>query len=49
MIDDELSNESHPPGLRYTSIWNSAMLQTADVGVAMTAGMRKTRPRFEKL
>ena len=37
------------PGLRYTSIWNSAMLQTADIDTAMTAGIRKTKPRFEKL
>ncbi|SLM36268.1 enoyl-hydratase isomerase family protein [Lasallia pustulata] len=36
-------------GLRYTSIWNSAMIQTNDVSWAKTAGMKKTTPRFEKL
>ena len=41
--------KSHRLGLRYTSIWNSAMLQTADVATAMKAGIRKTTPRFEKL
>lgn len=36
-------------GLRYTSVWNSAMLQSRDVTNAMTAGMQKKPPRFEKL
>ncbi|KAL9104834.1 MAG: hypothetical protein Q9163_000282 [Psora crenata] len=36
-------------GLRYTAIWNSAMLQTEDVGEAMSAGMAKRRPRYSKL
>ena len=36
-------------GLRYTAVWNSAMLQTRDVGEAMGAGMQKRRARFEKL
>ncbi len=36
-------------GLRYTSVWNSAMLQGGDTGEAMVAGMEKRKPRFEKL
>ncbi|MCJ1468350.1 hypothetical protein MMC07_006978 [Pseudocyphellaria aurata] len=36
-------------GLRYTGVWNSAMLQSRDVATAMTAGMQKKTPRFEKL
>jgi delta(3,5)-delta(2,4)-dienoyl-CoA isomerase len=35
--------------LRYTSVWNSAMLQTADVENAMAASIRRAKPRFEKL
>ncbi|KAK0720578.1 enoyl CoA hydratase-like protein [Lasiosphaeris hirsuta] len=35
--------------LRYTSVWNSAALQAADFQVAMLSGMKKTKPRFEKL
>ena len=49
MDDCMLTNPFHHPGLRYTSIWNSAMLQTADLGTAITAGLRKAKPRFEKL
>ncbi|MCJ1307729.1 hypothetical protein MMC25_001377 [Agyrium rufum] len=36
-------------GLRYTSVWNSAALQTSDVGNAMQAGTKKSRATFEKL
>ncbi|KAL8858992.1 MAG: hypothetical protein Q9178_004473 [Gyalolechia marmorata] len=36
-------------GLRYTAVWNSAMLQTEDVGRAMRAGVGRKKPRFEKL
>ena len=36
-------------GLRYTGVWNSAALQTADVPIAMAAGMKKRIPTFEKL
>ncbi|KAI0389503.1 enoyl CoA hydratase-like protein [Xylariaceae sp. FL0594] len=35
--------------LRYTAVWNSAMLQSDDVAAAMLSGMKKTKPRFEKL
>ncbi|KAI9806720.1 MAG: hypothetical protein M1825_006177 [Sarcosagium campestre] len=36
-------------GLRYTAVWNAAMLQTDDVQEAMQAGLLKKTPRFEKL
>lgn len=36
-------------GLRYTSVWNSAMLQTADLKAAFKSGLEKTKPRFAKL
>ncbi|KAL8799009.1 MAG: hypothetical protein Q9182_006221 [Xanthomendoza sp. 2 TL-2023] len=37
-------------GLRYTAVWNAAMLQTEDVGRAMREkGGRRRRVRFEKL
>ncbi|KAI9684376.1 MAG: hypothetical protein M1829_002186 [Trizodia sp. TS-e1964] len=37
-------------GLRYTGVWNSAMLQTNDVPLAMKSGLRNgVSPRFEKL
>jgi delta(3,5)-delta(2,4)-dienoyl-CoA isomerase len=35
--------------LRYTGVWNSAMLQTSDVQRAMLSGIKKTKPTFEKL
>ncbi|RWA12669.1 hypothetical protein EKO27_g2437 [Xylaria grammica] len=35
--------------LRYTAVWNSAMLQSNDVVAAMLSGIKKTKPRFEKL
>ncbi|KAE8354721.1 ClpP/crotonase-like domain-containing protein [Aspergillus coremiiformis] len=36
-------------GLRYTSVWNSAALQTADVSAALLSGIQKRKPTFEKL
>lgn len=36
-------------GLRYTAVWNAAMLQTGDVARAMGAGMRRGKATFEKL
>ncbi|KAI1421533.1 enoyl CoA hydratase-like protein [Xylaria sp. FL1777] len=36
-------------GLRYTAVWNSAMLQSKDVSAAMLSGIKRTKPRFEKL
>ncbi|KAH7399953.1 ClpP/crotonase-like domain-containing protein [Cadophora sp. MPI-SDFR-AT-0126] len=35
--------------LRYTGVWNSAAIQTEDVTRAMLSGIKKTKPRFEKL
>ncbi|KAF3761058.1 ClpP/crotonase [Cryphonectria parasitica EP155] len=35
--------------LRYTSIWNSAMLQSDDVSAALLSGIQKRKPTFEKL
>ncbi|KAE8381478.1 ClpP/crotonase-like domain-containing protein [Aspergillus bertholletiae] len=36
-------------GLRYTSVWNSAALQTNDVKAALLSGIQKRKPTFEKL
>lgn len=36
-------------GLRYTSAWNQGMLQTNDIKSALMSGIKKTKPRFEKL
>ena len=36
-------------GLRYTAVWNSAMIQTDDVPRAMQGGAKKRKPTFEKL
>ena len=36
-------------GLRYTSVWNSAALQSGDVMEAVKAGMEKRKARFAKL
>jgi delta(3,5)-delta(2,4)-dienoyl-CoA isomerase len=36
-------------GLRYTAVWNSAMLQTNDVSAALLSGLKKRIPTFEKL
>ncbi|KAB8223928.1 ClpP/crotonase-like domain-containing protein [Aspergillus novoparasiticus] len=36
-------------GLRYTSVWNSAALQTKDVSAALLSGIQKRKPTFEKL
>ncbi|KAI1454476.1 ClpP/crotonase [Annulohypoxylon moriforme] len=35
--------------LRYTSIWNQAMLQADDFKSALLSGLKKSKPRFEKL
>lgn len=49
----ELLNHArdHPvaDSLRYTGVWNSAAIQTTDVERAMLSGLKKTKPRFEKL
>lgn len=42
-------NRSVEDGLRYTSVWNSAALQSDDVKAAMTAGMKRQKPNFSKL
>ncbi|PYH98061.1 ClpP/crotonase [Aspergillus ellipticus CBS 707.79] len=36
-------------GLRYTTVWNSAMVQTKDVQAALLSGIEKRKPTFEKL
>lgn len=36
-------------GLRYTGIWNAAMVQTEDVKRAMLSGLQRRKPTFEKL
>ena len=36
-------------GLRYTSVWNSAMLQTQDMQATAMATIQKQKPRFAKL
>jgi Delta3,5-Delta2,4-dienoyl-CoA isomerase len=35
--------------LRYTTIWNTVALQGADFSAALQSGLKRTRPRFEKL
>jgi delta(3,5)-delta(2,4)-dienoyl-CoA isomerase len=36
-------------GLKYTSAWNAAMIQTKDVKDAMLSGLQKKSPKFSKL
>ena len=48
-ILDWSRDRSVEDGLKYTAVWNAAMLQTSDVERAMQAGMKKRKPRFEKL
>ncbi|CAP92653.1 Delta(3,5)-Delta(2,4)-dienoyl-CoA isomerase [Penicillium chrysogenum] len=36
-------------GLRYTSVWNSAALQTQDISAALLSGLQRRTPTFEKL
>ena len=36
-------------GLRYTAVWNAAMMQTKDMKDAMLSGLQKRKPTFEKL
>ena len=42
-------NKSLEDGLRYTSVWNSAALQSGDTTEAMKASMKRRKPRFSKL
>jgi len=35
--------------LRYTQLWNSVALQSGDLQAAMVSGLKKLKPRFEKL
>lgn len=35
--------------LNYTAVWNAGMLQSSDVERAMTSGLKKRTPTFEKL
>ena len=35
--------------LRYTSIWNSAAIQSEDMQAALLSGIQKAKPRFGKL
>lgn len=35
--------------LRYTTVWNSAMVQSEDFAKGMMSGLKRTKPRFEKL
>jgi delta(3,5)-delta(2,4)-dienoyl-CoA isomerase len=35
--------------LRYTSVWNSVAVQSRDFSDALTSGLKKKRPTFEKL
>ena len=35
--------------LRYTAVWNSVAVQGKDVQAALMSGLKKTKPRFEKL
>ncbi|KAF2674034.1 enoyl-CoA hydratase/isomerase family protein [Microthyrium microscopicum] len=36
-------------GLKFTAIWNAAMLQTDDVKAALLSGIQKRKAKFEKL
>lgn len=36
-------------GLKYVATWNSVMLQTEDLPVAMMSAMSKSKPKFSKL
>jgi Delta3,5-Delta2,4-dienoyl-CoA isomerase len=36
-------------GLKYTAVWNAAMLQTEDVKSALLSGLQKRKPTFSKL
>ncbi|ROT41372.1 ClpP/crotonase [Sodiomyces alkalinus F11] len=35
--------------LRYTTVWNSSAVQSNDLKAALLSGLRKSKPRFEKL
>lgn len=47
--EDEGLTAAIATGLRYTAIWNSAMLQSDDVSAALLSGIQKRKPTFEKL
>jgi len=36
-------------GLKYTAIWNGAMVQSDDVKTALLSGIQRRKPKFEKL
>ncbi|KAH6986077.1 ClpP/crotonase-like domain-containing protein [Ilyonectria sp. MPI-CAGE-AT-0026] len=38
-----------PESLKYTRVWNAAALQGKDFPQAIMSGLKKTKPRFEKL
>jgi delta(3,5)-delta(2,4)-dienoyl-CoA isomerase len=40
---------ANPLDLRYTAVWNGAMLQTEDTKAALLSGIQKTKPKFSKL
>ncbi|KAH7357944.1 delta-delta-dienoyl-CoA isomerase [Plectosphaerella cucumerina] len=42
-------NHTVAENLRYTTIWNSVMLQSSDFQTALMSGLSKKKPRFEKL
>lgn len=42
-------NRTVEDGLRYTGVWNSAMLQSGDTKEAMMSGISKKKPKFAKL
>jgi delta(3,5)-delta(2,4)-dienoyl-CoA isomerase len=35
--------------LRYTSVWNSVVVQSEDFRRGIVSGLKRTKPRFEKL
>ena len=49
----ELLNHGREHGtaeaLRYTAVWNSLAVQSEDFIRGMQSGLKKTKPRFEKL
>ena len=36
-------------GLRYTAVWNQSMVQSEDFRRGVMSGLKKTKPRYEKL
>jgi hypothetical protein len=43
------ANDLYASGLRYTSIWNSAAIQTSDVASAIQANLAKKDGKYSKL